>query len=160
MILIHAPGSTLGGTLTYKNSEHSFMFDVASPADLLDYAGGHEFASVSLGTLQVEFGVKSKRALFAWGYHPRQKWLASALTLPDLQSGALYVTSDYSLESGVSFPLAPVGAWETMYDSTSGWLRICADPSPDEDVILIADGIALGCVNCELHSIWLRPIFD
>jgi hypothetical protein len=160
MILIRAAGSSVEGVLSYKVSEHSFMFDAASPHDLLDYAGGKSTASVTVGTLQVEFGIASRRALFVWGYHPMATWATSVLKQPDAEPGALLLESQTSLESGISVPLAPVGSWRTVHDPSTGWIRIASDPRPDDEVVQIADGTVLGSVRYEFHSIWLRPIFE
>jgi hypothetical protein len=58
----------LDGVLRYIDAEHSFSFDVGSPAELLDRSGPAGVTSLSIGTLQVEVGVATGQVCLSGGF--------------------------------------------------------------------------------------------
>jgi hypothetical protein len=149
----------LAGLLNYTDAEYSFGFEIGSPADLSQRAGESGVTSVLAGTLQIEIGVATRRALYVWGLHPRNRWTSAVLTAPDAEPRAAFFDPDRSFEPGVSISVAPVGAWRTEFDDESGWIRVAPDSRADDAVANIAEGILLGRRDGELHSIWLQPVF-
>jgi hypothetical protein len=133
---------------------------VASPADLLERAGGKDLASVSIGTLQVEIGVASHRALFIWGLHPRARWLEANLPAPSRSVGSVVIVPEIEYEAGISVRLVDVGEWTTIYDVASGWVRISANSVVEAELVEIASGILLGSDTDKLISVWLKPEFE
>ncbi|MBX6752011.1 MAG: hypothetical protein IRY85_20515 [Micromonosporaceae bacterium] len=160
MTIIRDVSAPLAGTLRYRTAEHSFSFDVAVPDDVVARAGGQAVASAAVGTLQIEFGVRSRRALFVWGYHPRPAWQAGQLEPPVAEPGAVVLSPGIPLERGISVPLARVGEWLTTIDVASGWVRASRDRKPDEEVALVADGVVIGELKGRIHSLWLHPVFE
>jgi len=160
MTIVRDVSSPLAGTLRYRTAEHSFSFDVAMPGDLVERAGGPSVTSATVGTLQIEFGVRSRRALFVWGYHPRQTWRAGLLESPSADPGTVVLSPEIQLENGISIPLARVNEWSTFYDASSGWVRVSQDMRADSELALVADGVTIGELNGRIHSIWLHPVFE
>lgn len=153
-------GHRTDGVLYYTENEYSFRFNVASPADLAIQVGAKGTTSLAIGTLQIEVGVETRRALFVWGLHPKIKWLSHRLDLPKSREGYISVDRRCSLQPGVAIEVAPVGKWYTVYDSGTGWIRVAADDEGDNEIIEIAESTLLGARNGCLHSIWLRPILE
>jgi hypothetical protein len=151
----------LEGILKYVEAEHSFMFDVASPADLQARSGAAGVTSLSVGTLQIEVGVETGRVLFVWGLHPRVNWNIRPIGRPSAVEVGARVEASVPLQRGVTLPLAPVGAWTTSFDDATGWVRVAkfADSRSEQD-LLVATGIALGLTNAVLDSLWLHPVFE
>lgn len=160
MFLRREHGTPLAGRLVYSEAEYSFRYDVALPADLLELAGGPDLASVSIGTLQIEVGVASHRALFAWGLHPRARWSEARLPNPVALAGVAILGPEVEYSAGISISLSGVGEWATIHDVATGWVRISASPYPEDEVITIATGVLLGTTNNELTSVWLKPEFE
>lgn len=150
----------LEGVLRYIDSEHSFRFDVGSPAELTRCAGSNGTTSVAIGTLQLEVGVATQRLLFAWGLHPRSTWVTDRLDPPGALEGEVLIYPGRPLLAGVTIMVAPVGAWRTRYDPENGWIRIEADGRIDDECLEIASSVVIGIKNDTLHSILLQPIFD
>jgi hypothetical protein len=153
-------GAPLDGRLVYVEAEYSFRFDVAAPAELLERAGGQGLASVSIGTLQIEVGVATHHALFAWGLHPRLRWVEASLPAPVSSGGVVLLGPDMDFSAGSSVALSAVGEWNTVYDISSGWLRVSANSTGGEALVEVATGVLLGSSNGELCSVWLRPEID
>lgn len=158
MILLRMPAESLAGTLMYIESEYSFLFEPEHPHELLKYAGDAGLASLAVGTLQVEIGVESRRALYVWGYHPSHNWALSRLDPPDAGSQAVLISPTPDLQPAVAIEVAQVGAWRTLYDPSSGWVRLAPDNDSDDWLAKIANGTVLGARGDELHSIWLQPV--
>jgi len=150
----------LDGVLRYVDSEYSFNFDVGSPVDLSRRAGESGVTSILIGTLQIEVGVASKRALYVGGLHPRSRWAPAELAAPRVSASAAFLDPDRPFAAGVSVAVAPVGAWSTRFDAGSGWIRVAPDATADDAVAQIAAGILLGERDGQLHSIWLQPILE
>ncbi len=160
IIAIGAKEPPLEGLLRYAETEYSFDFDVGSPAELSRRTGESGVTSILIGTLQIEVGVATRRALYVWGLHPRNRWTSARLTRPVPDQRAVVIDPERTLTPGVSVGAAPVGAWSTEFDDESGWVRVAADAAVDDMVAEIADGILLGERDGELHSVWLRPLFE
>jgi len=159
--ILREESSPLGGNLRYKTAEYSFLFDVTMPDDLVKRAGGHHRASAVVGTLQIEFGVDSRRALFVWGYHPQHNWIAGKVAAPATRQAALLLNPALKLEPGISVPLVGVNEWPTTFDAASGWVHVAPpDSRPDDEIALIADGVAIGELDGQIHSVWLHPAFE
>ncbi len=157
MLIRRVPGTPLEGRLTYSEAEFSFRFEVSSPAELRENMGGTDLASVSIGTLQVEVGVVSRRALFAWGLHPKTRWNEGGLPAPDWSAGAVVMAPEADFAAGVSVRLVDVGEWVTIYDPASGWVRVSSNSAPEDQLVEIASGILLGSNSDQLTSVWLKP---
>lgn len=152
-------GSPLAGRLVYVEAEHGFRFDVVSPADLVERAGGQESAVASIGTLQIEVGVASRRALFVWGLHPRSRWRQGVLPAPVRTGGVAELGPEVDHRPGAAVAIADVGEWETTYDPLSGWVRVAAGDRREQRLVEIADAVLLGAAGGDLVSVWLRPEF-
>lgn len=162
MTFLPVPGrSPLEGLLRYVESEHSFTFDVASPAELQERTGVRGVTSLSVGTLQIEVGIETGAVLFAWGLHPRTAWHARGGRPPSPTMTGARVETLEPLQRGVTLELAGVGEWATMFDEETGWVLVTKRPdSVSEHELLVATGVALGISNGKLDAIWLRPIFE
>ena len=151
-------GDPLAGRLVYSDMEHSFRFEVASPADLEDRSGELGRTSVAIGTLQVELDIASGRSLFVWGLHPRRRWDTSSAFPQRIRAGVVRLAGGTELVRGVTVSIAEVGDWLTTYDEESGWVRVGARAHVDDDEqVLIATDTVLGLRAGLLSSIWLRP---
>ncbi|GGL06731.1 hypothetical protein Sme01_67050 [Sphaerisporangium melleum] len=159
MRVVEVGDGRIEGVLTYVEHEYGFSFEPGSPADLARAVGGEGVTSVTIGTLQIEVGVSSRRALYVWGYHPRSLWEEVSLSPPAAKPGAVILDPDEPFEMGVSEALAAVGEWPTAYDPACGWLRIAPDGADDERTE-VATGVVLGRRGRELHSVWLQPFFE
>src|SRR5215469_2756216 len=159
-IEINTNVAALDGVLCYSNDEHSFRFDVGSPADLASRVGPGGATSIAIGTLQVEVAVATRRALFAWGLHPRGRWRVEHMDLPRAQEGEVLFDASVHLVPGVTVTAAPVGQWATKFDPDSGWVRVEADSDADDMEVKIAEGVIVGGRDGALHSLWLHPIFE
>jgi hypothetical protein len=162
MTFLAVPGRPpLEGLLRYVEAEHSFTFDVASPAELQERTGTRGVTSLSVGTLQIEVGIETGAVLFAWGLNPRTAWYATGGRRPKpAMTGARVETVD-PLQRGVTLELAGAGEWVTMFDEETGWVLVTARPHRmSEHDLLVATGVALGTSNGELDAIWLQPIFE
>lgn len=157
MIVRYEPGPALNGSLVYDDSEYSFRYEADLP-ELRGRVGGGGVTSITVGTLQVEVDVDSGQALFVWGLHPRAQWTEARLAPPRAQPGLVFFESASPFHEGVSISEAGVGVWSTQYDSETGWVRVAPDLRPDEAQIMIADGVVVGVLGDELHSLWLRPL--
>lgn len=153
--------SPLDGVLRYVDTEHSFTFDVGSPAEALARAGSSGVTSVSVGTLQIEVGVQTGMVLYVWGLHPRTSWKATKLSAPISVAGGVKVDVGEPLQRGASVQIAPVGVMTTLYDAETGWVRIGSTPTGTSDqMILVATGIVLGLSEGRLDGLWLQPVMD
>ncbi|GAA0961206.1 hypothetical protein Vau01_110360 [Virgisporangium aurantiacum] len=160
MIVRRESGVPLAGRLAYAGAEYAFRFDVASAADLLDRAGGSGLAAVSIGTLQIEVGVATRRALFVWGMHPKARWIEAALPQPSWEGCAVVIGPEVEYAPGTSVPIADFGEWNTVYDPTTGWVRVSADSGPEDELSEVASGVLIGVVKDHLASVWLMPVFE
>lgn len=155
------PGHELKGLLVYTSIEHSFRFDVGSPAELTERIGNSGVTSLAIGTLQIEVGIDSHQVLFVWGLHPRARWIEGPVAEPDYRSGIVEVLAPEDLRRGVSIGLAEVNSWSTVYNSETGWLRVAPPDRQDDDLVLVSTGAVLGLQRGgELSSIWLQPVID
>lgn len=159
MIVRHAPGPALNGLLVYDDAEYSFRYE-ADLSELRDRVGGGGVASLTVGTLQVEVDVDSGQALFVWGLHPKAQWAEARLTPPHSQPGIVCFESSTPFSESASISVARVGAWNTQYDSNTGWVRVAPDLAPDEAQVMIADGVVIGVLGEEFHSLWLQPLLS
>ena len=151
----------LDGVLRYVDAEHSFTFDVASPADLQERSGSSGMTSLSIGTLQIEIGIETGLVLFVWGFHPRAAWKMQAVGQPDPVVTSARLDATVPLQRGVSVPIAAVGEWTTAFDEATGWLHIAKDLAQvSGQQLLVATGVALGVTDGRLDSLWLQPIFE
>ena len=150
-----APGSLLEGTVRYVESEYSFRFEIEGFDVLAEREGGLGRSSITIGTLQVEVGTETGAALFVWGLHPRANWRPGKL--PEPVAGPGVVSFHTHLDPGASVQLAPVGAWPTVFDAASGWMRVAPDDQADS-LVAIATGTLLGHRDGVLHSVWLKPL--
>lgn len=149
------PGPPIDGVLSYHENEYSFRFEVTSPHIVADREGHAGRTSVSIGTLQIEVGVSTRKSLFVWGLHPRTLWTEGRLLRPSFKSGV--VIFDAEFETAVSRTIASVGEWSTTYDPCGRWLRVAPDGDSDEVLTEIAGGVLLGEKRGELNSVWLNP---
>ncbi|GAA1628080.1 hypothetical protein GCM10009744_14950 [Kribbella alba] len=159
MHLSNYPGQALKGVLMYSEEEYSFRFNVDSVAELAARVGGTGQSSVSIGTLQLEVASGSGVVLYAWGLHPRTQWKNGNVSAPEAKPGV--VRLDANFDAGVSISRAPVGGWTTVFDPTTGWIRVAEDESQDDDLTVeVASGVVLGERRGKLCSIWLHPLID
>jgi hypothetical protein len=160
--VVAVPGQPpLEGLLRYVSAEHSFAFDIASPADLRERSGSTGVTSLSVGTLQIEVGIETGLLLFAWGLHPRTKWTLQSVGRPNPTMGTVRLETSAPLERGVSLQLAAVGDWATAFDEVTGWLRVAEHPGHlSEEEILIATSVVVGITGGRLDALWLEPILE
>lgn len=150
------PGIPLSGVLTYLSDEHSFIFEADDPSELTARAHGGT-TSVVIDTLQIEVSCQTRRALYAWGYFPRNSWRAAHLHPPTANPGAIIFGQECPLEAGISIQIPGGREWLAEYDSTSGWLRITTSKSAGVNLTQIASGIILGEHDARLTTVWLHP---
>ncbi|GLL05921.1 hypothetical protein GCM10017581_076690 [Dactylosporangium matsuzakiense] len=154
MHLYVEPGSPIEGRLDYSEDEYSFGFKVTSTSLIAEREGSGGRASVSIGTLQVEVGASTGKALFVWGLHPHTTWIEGKLGSPSFSPGV--ATFDARFDTSVSRLIAAVGEWSTIFDRSTGWLRVAPGRDPEEALTEIATGILLGVRLGELSSVWLK----
>lgn len=151
--------SELHGRLFYSDAEYSFRFQLDEIDDLGRALGNGGVASLSIGTLQIDVAIQTRRLLFVWGYHPRVAWKWGIAQPGVVSPGRVEAPADFDLVEGGGYPLARVGEWQTVFDDQSGWLRVSLDHSaPDDEAALIATSTILGFRSAMLHSVWLQPI--
>ncbi|WAL63774.1 hypothetical protein ORV05_22560 [Amycolatopsis cynarae] len=160
MLIFPEPGAPVRGTLIYSESEYGFRFNVANRYDLHERIGDAGVSSLSIGTLQLEFGVASRQLLFAWGLHPKGQWVDAKVVSPVYAPSIVLVDPDLNYTEGVSVAITPVGSWITEYDRQSGWVVVSAARGRDVDLFEIAEGVLLGRRDGELSSVWLKPAFE
>ncbi|WP_146060145.1 MULTISPECIES: hypothetical protein [unclassified Streptomyces] len=151
-------GSPLEGVLAYDESEYGFSFRARSGELLGEKLGSNGVASALIGTLQLEVDIESREILFAWGYFPNVRGVVTDLTTPRINPGRAFISSDHSLEPGVSFEV-PGDRWRVSYDSSSGWVAIRLNDATGAKFVQIASGTVLGIDNGDLVSVWLNPVF-
>src|SRR4051812_31197605 len=134
-------GPLLEGAVVYVEAEYSFRFDIHGFDVLAEREGTLGRSSIEIGTLQVEVGTETGAALFVWGLHPRVQWRAG--TLPNPVASSAVMLFDMEFDAGASVQLAPVGAWSTVFDKESGWVRVSPDAEADS-LVAIATGTLLG----------------
>ncbi|MEV6982967.1 hypothetical protein AB0M95_17120 [Sphaerisporangium sp. NPDC051017] len=150
----------IDGLLRYHVDEHSFSFDVSSPADLAYAMGDEDVTSVVIGTLQIEVGVSTHRAMYVWGYHPRSAWEERPLPRPSTRPGGVIIAAPEIFEMGVSEPVPGGEGWKTVFDPSNGWVRVAPDEEADDEMVEVATGVVLGRRGQELHSVWLHPVYE
>ncbi|WP_206308370.1 hypothetical protein [Streptomyces sp. A1277] len=149
----------LAGTLRYSESDRGFSFQPQSLDDLARLEGGGGRTSLVADTLQLEVAVDSGRALYVWGYLPKESWQREELKLPISASGAVTVElDDPPLEEHISVSIAR-SDWDVLFDENSGLVRVVRDRRVPEKLVEIADGIHLGLNGTEFISFWLSPEF-
>jgi hypothetical protein len=153
-------GDPLSGSLFYEDRAHSFRFVPGSPQELEERSGRRGLTSLSVGTLQIEVGVETRLALFVWGLAPKARWKTGGLDGPKPQPGIVHVTPSRAFSRGVSISVAEVGHWDSLFDETTGWLRVSAEELSDTHQILIATDTVLGLRDKSLTSVWLQPVFE
>jgi hypothetical protein len=151
-------GEPLRGRLSYVTGEHSFRFDASDPEALSERAGDEGVTSLAVGTLQLEVGVASRRALYVWGLHPRARWTDAAIGTPAFRAAVVLVAPGHELIAGVSLSVAPVGTWITRHDQRTGWVAVTPDLRDDVELVEIADGVLVGRRDGHLAAVWLRPV--
>ncbi|MFD8953936.1 hypothetical protein ACFV0B_34355 [Streptomyces xanthophaeus] len=150
-------GSPLEGVLAYEESEYGFSFSARSGKSLSERLGSEGVASVLIGTLQLEVDIESREALFAWGYFPNFRGVVAELGVPQFILGRVFISSDHSFESGVSYEV-PGDKLHVSYDPSSGWVAICLNDATDAKFVQIASGTVLGISDGDLVSVWLNPV--
>lgn len=152
-------GTALGGTLLFSEGEHSFRFEPRSIIDLSARTGDLGLTSASVGTLQLELDIESGRVLFVWGLHPRASWSRGRAQPRGALEGSVRRVPASGLVRGVAVSLAPVGAWKTVHDPSTGWVRVHRDKGDDHEAVVVATGTVLGLTSGCLNSVWLQPVF-
>lgn len=151
--------SPLAGKLTYSGIDRGFAFHPHSSEDLADRVGTEGCTSLVADTLQLEVAVETCRALYVWGYLPKDTWAQASLELPSSRGGKVTVeVDDPPLEEAISVSIARVN-WEVVFDASAGLVRVVRDPLRQEELIEIADGVHLGLSGTDLNSFWLEPEF-
>ncbi|MEU5821085.1 hypothetical protein [Streptomyces sp. NPDC047803] len=149
----------LAGTLRYSEADRGFSFQPRSLDDLARLEGGGGRTSLVADTLQLEVAVDSGRALYVWGYLPKESWQREELKLPTSVGGAVAVElDDPPLEEHISVSIAR-SDWDVLFDETSGLVRVVRDRRVPEELVEIADGVHLGLNGTEFISFWLAPEF-
>ena len=137
----------------YHISEHSFDFIPKSNILLRNI----ETTSLSLGTLQIEVSISSKRLLYVWGYHPLAKWTRAKLASVTFVDGEVFFLTTDQLEKGVSLDVDAGINWKTVYDVASGWIMISELDWTSGDWVRIADDCVLGLREEKLGSVYIHP---
>lgn len=146
-------GSSVPGRLTYIESEYSFLFE---PDGLASEVGGG--GCLVFGTLQVELDREARVLLYVDGLHPRSKWKQGRLRPPLRSAGRLVVAEGVKAAPGVGIGITKVGEWETVYDPSNDWLRVCPSGAEADDYATeIATQTVIGVRNHCINSIWLQP---
>lgn len=149
----------LVGMLRYSESDRGFTFQPRNLGDLAVLEGGGGRTSLVADTLQLEVAVDSGRALYVWGYLPKESWKRTELKLPISMGGSVTVElDDPPLEAGISVSITRSN-WHVLFDESSGLVRVVRDQQISEKLVEIADGVRLGLNGTELISFWLSPEF-
>jgi hypothetical protein len=148
----------LAGELTYVRSDASFLFLPAQRAELEERAAGGVWAA-QIGTLQVAVSVLRNEALYADGLHATALWADRVCGVPNAPEGAAFLRPPTAIGSGIGVSIAGVAQWRTVFDASTGWVRVGEDEDPDDMAVMIASGVVLGSKDGHLHSLWLRPRF-
>jgi hypothetical protein len=161
IIEIVGTDSANDGLVIYREGDYAFDFHPLDPLHLSERTGDQGVSSLGIGSLQIEIGIETRLALFAWGYCPRQGWKEGHLDVPRIVQGQVQV-NDQPLGRGVSHPVGEEASdWRTTYDIDSGWVRIHRTSSTDSDQLVeIASGTLLDIRNGDLWSLWLHPTFE
>ncbi|WP_330238536.1 hypothetical protein [Streptomyces sp. NBC_00525] len=151
--------SPLAGTLRYSDADRGFSFQPQSFDDLARLEGSEGRTSLVADTLQLEVAVDSGRALYVWGYLPKESWQREELKLPTSAGGAVAVElDDPPLEEHISVSIAR-SDWDVLFDESSRLVRVVRDRRVPEKLVEIADGVHLGLNGTEFVSFWLCPEF-
>lgn len=113
--------NVLAGTLTYSESDRGFAFHPGGLDDLAERVGGEGRTSLVADTLQLEVAVETGRALYVWGYLPRESWGRTSMELPDSRIGGVIVElDDPPLEEAISVSIARSN-WEVFLTKKLDW---------------------------------------
>jgi acyl dehydratase len=156
-----AAGEPLAGVPRYRTDEWAFDFDVLAPQDYIDRTVAGGVTSLAIGTLQLEVAVETKMVLYVWGMHPHTQWDRASLPAPTARPGLVTVRTPKPLLPGCTVSLAPVGAWATVYDEATGWVRVTPrGHTASETLVIVASGTALGITEDRIDAVWIQPVFD
>ncbi|MGC0363101.1 hypothetical protein ABH922_001085 [Rhodococcus sp. 27YEA15] len=153
-------GSIFPFVPVYLEGELSFNIDNRAVARRPEY---HMYgtSSILISYVEIEIDIKSGRPMFVSGYHPNHDWIRASAFPYGMIEGEIYVTADPEFEGGIPFSLWKYDEMETIYDSATGWVRMTRDDSKeDHDIWKFSVDAALGFRNDELHSLWVKPIFE
>lgn len=153
----------LEGQLTYKVREYGFVFEVIPEAlrDLQRLAGQSGTASLSIGTLTIEIGIETKKALYASGYHPHTAWTWGRLPPISALPGFITLDVPWELIPGVGYEIVEVGQRDTTYDPASGWVCVGDSEVHSADQIMEFSRSTVAVVrNGSLVSLWLQPTWE
>ncbi len=158
--LIFPGGDPIDGVLVYVRDDYGFDFRPSRPEQMPEFTQA-ACTSLLVGTLQMEVGVTTNRALFVWGYHPFSQWQNGPVEPPPVSPGLVQVTG-LDLEVGISEALVDVNEWLTAYDPASGWVHVAQNPfEPAADAAVeFASGCLCGVKEDALVELWLKPIFE
>ncbi len=84
----------------YVRDEYGFDFRPSRPEQMPEFTQA-ACTSLLVGTLQIEVGVTTSRALFVWGYHPFSQWQNARVEPPRVRPGVVQVVG-FNLEIGIS----------------------------------------------------------
>ena len=154
------PGVPTAGSLIFSIRDYSFDFEVRPGED-----GGASFhdrplARLLIGTLQLEVEAATGIVLFARGRHPHTSWVRGRVRPENQAPGVVTIHSEDAVSTGMPVRIARVGEWVSVYDASSGWLRVAPSRRVDDDQLIhIAAGTLLGISDDWLTSVWLHPEF-
>lgn len=153
--------SALAGQLLYRPNEYSFDFELESKDEALFRASDKGTTSLLVGTLQIEIGIETGAALYVWGLHSHSsKW--SKADLPEISPhpGGIKVIFDKPPKTGVSELISGPGEWQTIHDTSNGWICVSSNKQPTSFVEFVKDTVAgladRYLVSLRLHPTWAR----
>jgi hypothetical protein len=148
---------TIAGQLYYYQDEYSFSFKPTASNQFSLHVGQHGRTSLLIGSLQVEISIEYRSLLFAWGYHPYQRWREKDLTAPKALAYGVTLGSEIVLEEGISVALVGVGSWDTWYDSETQWVCVGSYHQPVEATIAeFATNTIAVISKSRLVALWLK----
>jgi hypothetical protein len=149
--------SPFRGHARYIIGDHAFRFEMDLD-EKVNREGTRGKTSFVIGTLQLEVAVDSCICLYIWGYCPMAGWIRCSLSPPVAQGGALRVTPEEPLVTGVSIGLENMVEANAWFDPDSGWFCMGKKEVPSGTT---AVEFATGCVavlsHGRLSSFWIRP---
>lgn len=158
-------GSPLHGSLIYRESEYSIDFLCSSVYELEEITGSQGCVSLTMGTLQLEVGIESRRVLYPWGLFPLIRAENGRITVPDYRPGAVIVDiCNSKLIPGVAFEVPGSRKWSIIKDISNGWIYIGPTPEQiaDADISFIefSTDSVLGIKDSKIVSLLLRPTIE
>lgn len=142
--------------LIYDEEEYSFSIE--------PFKVGNDFASIAIGTLQLEINDEG-RVMYLWGYYPLRNWKETDGAPEKYENKDLIAVLDKSPVPGVSINLCKKGtelddnSWSTYINKKRGWICIGSPEVKEKKLIQFSPGcVAALDQSNEMVAVWLQPV--